>query len=74
MGSISTITEPDLVDATGVTITLTGTNIVIAWSAPAENGSPLLGYEVLWASTSSATPTYVKEVTYCGSSLAMDLP
>ena len=65
IATISTITEPGQIDASTVTITVVGTNVEVVWSAPSTNGSPVLGYEILFASTAELDPTFVEELEYC---------
>jgi hypothetical protein len=62
--SIATMTEPDPVDASSVTVTAVGTNVEVQWTAPASNGSPITAYEVLFADTNAAT-NFVALSTYC---------
>lgn len=42
--TISTVTAPSQVNAALVTISVSGTNVVLAWTAPSSNGSPILEY------------------------------
>ena len=53
-----------------VTAAIVGSNVLFHWDAPVANGSPLLKYEVVFASTSAATPTFVEELTGCDGAAA----
>jgi hypothetical protein len=70
--TIATITEPAMIDANTATVAIVGSNVQINWNVPVSNGSPLLKYEVVFASTSAASPTYVEESVNCdGASTAV---
>jgi len=62
------MTEPGQVDASSVSINVVGTNVQVDWSAPVSNGSPVLGYQVLFADSSEADPNFVEEAEYCDGS------
>lgn len=65
--TISTLTEPGQVEVSTITATLVGTNVEVTWSAPASNGSPLLGYEILFPATAGAEPS-AEDTAYCDGS------
>lgn len=63
--TIATITEPDPVDAAQVTVSTVGTNVQVNWTAPSSNGSPITSYEVLFADSNAASPSFVALSAYC---------
>ena len=68
IASISTLTEPGQVELGSITAIIVGTNVEVAWSAPASNGSPLLAYEILFPTAAGAEPS-AEDTSYCDGSL-----
>ncbi len=46
-------------------MTALGTNVVVDWSPPASNGSPILGYEILFAGSRPANLAFFEVSQYC---------
>jgi hypothetical protein len=64
--TISTITEPSLIDVSTVALSVVGANVVVNWDAPNANGSPVLKYEVVFAASAAGDAAFVQEKEHCG--------
>ena len=72
IAQIATIIAPAVMDPSQVSSTVSGTNIVLTWSAPAENGAQLLEYEVYFAESTAVDATFSKTDSYCASVLGAE--
>jgi hypothetical protein len=65
VATIATIIAPEAMDPSQVTSSVVGTNLVLAWTAPDENGSQILEYEVYFAESTASEAAFTKMASYC---------
>lgn len=65
VATISTITVPDPVASADISVSVVGSNVVVSWTAPASNGSPVLSHQVSFATSAAADAAFVEEPSFC---------